>query len=126
MEGNAKALVMLGEGDNSLSSRNDKNSTILAGAGNDSLIFYNATNLSVSAGEGNDKIFDYQSGDMLRILKSDGTAGGKFKKSSYKDGTLSLTISSGGEVLFDNVTTSTDFNINGTIYKISNSKLVKK
>ena len=78
------------------------------------------------AGSGTDTIFDYQSGDMLKILKSNGAAGGKYKKSSFSNGTLALTILGGGSVIFENVTASTNFNINGTSYKISGSKLVKK
>ena len=101
-------------------------STLWDGAGNDSLWGGSGKDTFIyKAGDGSDKIFDYQSGDMLKILKSNGKTG-SFSKSKYSGGTLSLTISGGGEVLFDNVTTSTDFNINGTIYKISNSKLVKK
>ena len=74
----------------------------------------------------NNKYEELNSGDMLQILKSNSAAGGKFTSSKFSDGTLSLTISGGGSVLFDNVTTSTDFNINGTSYKISGSKLAKK
>ncbi|MBR0059865.1 MAG: hypothetical protein IJP68_00135, partial [Selenomonadaceae bacterium] len=55
-EVNNKALIKLGEGKNSLSSHNDKNSTIIGGSGNDRLIFYNATNLSVNAGDGDNQI----------------------------------------------------------------------
>ena len=63
---------------------------------------------------------------MLKILKSNGAAGGKYKKSKFSDGTLSLTISGGGQVIFEDVTTATTFNINGNSYKISGSKLVRK
>ncbi len=61
---------------------------------------------------------------MLKILKSDGTTG-KFTKSNYNIGMLALTISGGRQVIFDNVSTSTDFNINSDAYHISGKKLVK-
>ena len=62
---------------------------------------------------------------MLKILKSNGAAGGKYKKSKFSDGTLTLTIGT-GSVIFEDVTTATTFNINGNSYKISGSKLVRK
>ena len=89
---------------------------LAGGDGNDVFIY--------RAGEGKDKILDYTSGDMLTILNSSGTASSKYTKSEYSDGTLSLTISGGGNVIFNNVTTSTEFNINSTTYTISGSKLV--
>ena len=100
------------------------NDSLWGGAGNDSL-YGDAGNdtFIFRAGEGTDKIFDYSAGDMLKILKSNGAAGGKFTKSKFSNGTLSLTISGGGSVIFENVTKSTTFNINGTTYKISGSKL---
>ena len=101
--------------------------TIYSGKGNDSLWGGKGDDTFIfCAGDGSDKIFDYQSGDMLKILKSDGTTNGKFTKSKFSGGTLSLTISGGGSVLFDNVTKSTAFIINNKSYKISGSKLVKK
>ena len=102
------------------------NDSLWGGAGNDSLWGGDGNDTFIyKAGEGTDKIFDYSSGDMLKILKSSGKTG-SFSKSKYSGGTLSLTISGGGQVLFDNVTTSTDFNINSASYKISGSKLVKR
>ena len=92
--------------------------SLWGGDGDDTFIF--------RAGEGTDKIFDYSSSDMLKILKSNGASGGKFTKSKYNDGTLSLTISGGGNVIFENVTNTTTFNINDKSYKISGSKLIKK
>ncbi|MBR0062446.1 MAG: hypothetical protein IJP68_13310 [Selenomonadaceae bacterium] len=62
---------------------------------------------------------------MLKILKSNGKSGGKFTSSKFSGGTLSLTISGGGSVLFDGVAKGDTFNINGTTYKISGSKLKK-
>ena len=74
-------------------------------------------------GEGTDTIFDYSSGDMLKILKSNGKAGGTFKDSSFSSSKLTLTINGGGKVVFNNVSSSDSFNINGTIHTISGKKL---
>ena len=118
--GNGNDSILGGAGNDRLYGQKG-NDTLWGGAGNDSLWGGSGNDTFIyKAGEGTDKIFDYTSGDMLKILN------GKFSKSKYSNGTLSLTISGGGQVLFDNVTTSTNFNINGTSYKISGSKLVKK
>ncbi len=90
------------------------NDSLYGGAGNDTFIY--------KAGEGIDKIFDYQSGDMLQILKTNGKSG-SFSKSKFSGGTLTLTISGGGSVVFDGVTKGDTFNINNKTYKISGSKL---
>ena len=102
------------------------NDTLRGGKGNDSLWGGSGDDKFIYAtGGGSDTIFDYSSGEMLKILKSNGKSGGKFKKSSYSDGTLTLTIGN-GSVTFDDVTTTTTFKINDKSYKISGSKLVKK
>ena len=59
---------------------------------------------------------------MLQILNADGSQG-SFSNSSFKNGTLSLAIEGGGKVVFKDVSKSDSFNINGTTYKISGSKL---
>ena len=101
-------------------------STLWGGAGNDTLRGGDGKDIFVyKPNEGTDRIFDYASGDMLKILKSNGKSGGTFTKSKFSDGTLSLTISGGGQILLDDVNTSTNFNINGTNYKISGSTLKK-
>ena len=94
------------------------NDTLYGGTGNDTFIY--------RANEGTDRIMDYASGDMLKILKKNGKTGGKFTSSKFDGGTLTLGISGGGNVIFDNVTTSMTFNINNKSYKISGSRLVKK
>ena len=91
--------------------------SLYGGAGNDTFVY--------KAGEGKDKIFDYASGDVVTILKSNGKAGGTFTDSAFGKGSLTLTISGGGQITFDNVKSSDKFNINGTTYKISGTKLVK-
>ena len=91
------------------------NDSLLGNAGNDVLIY--------KTGDGNDTIFDYDNGDMLKILKADGSEGGTFSSSSSKSSKLTLAIDSGSTVPFDGVSKSDTFNINGTSYKISGKKL---
>ena len=131
--GSGKDTIYGGKGNDSIlgGAGNDRlygqkgNDTLWGGAGNDSLWGGSGNDTFIyKAGEGTDKIFDYQSGDMLKILKSNGASGGNFTKSNFSNGTLSLTISGGGNVIFNNVTASTEFNINSTTYTISGSKLV--
>lgn len=100
------------------------NDTLWGGAGNDSLYGGSGNDVFIyKPGEGTDKIFDYSSGDMLKILKSNGSAGGSFSKSSFSGGVLTLTINGGGKVILGNVTANDQFNINGKTYQISGSKL---
>ena len=68
---------------------------------------------------------DYDSGELLQILDAKGKAAATFTKSSFKDDVLALTVSGGGTIVLNDVETSTNFNINGTSYKISGSKLVE-
>ncbi len=111
-----------GDGKDTLNggSGNDKifggtgNDLLNGGGGNDTFIY--------TANEGTDKIFDYEAGDMLKILNADGS-NGSFKSSKYSCGDLTLTINGGGEIIFDGVASGDSFNINGTSYKISGSKL---
>lgn len=105
-----------------MSSKNDSwgdavNDTLYGGDGNDVFIYM--------PGKGIDRIMDYESGDMLKILNADGSEGGSFKSSKFSGGDLTLTINGGGKVIFDCVSKGDKFNINGTTYKISGSKLVK-
>ena len=91
------------------------NDSLWGGAGNDNFIY--------KPGEGTDKIFDYESGDLLTILKSDGKAGGTFSNSVFNNSTLTLTIKGGGSVIFDGVAEGDKFNINGKSYSIKGTKL---
>ena len=90
------------------------NDSLWGGAGNDTFIY--------TANEGTDRIFDYATGDMLKILNADGSDG-SFKSYKYSGGDLTLTINGGGKIIFKDVSANTTFNINGTSYKISGSKL---
>ena len=98
------------------------NDTLYGGQGNDTL-WGGKGNDSLYGGDGKDRIFDYQSGDMLKILKSNGKDGGTFKSSKYSGGDLTLTINGGGTVIFDGVSQGDKFNINGKTYTLSGSKL---
>ena len=137
-------INITGNGKNNYLVAGDNGSTLTGGAGNDLLIGGNgndslwggARNDSFYGGEGNDtfiykpgegtdKIFDYDSNDILTILKADGSEGGTFKSSKFSGGDLTLTIKGGGKVIFDSAGNVDKFNINGTSYKISGSKLVK-
>ena len=75
--------------------------------------------------EGIDTIFDYdyENGDMLQILKSDGSSSGSFTKATFSDGELKLAINGGGQVTFEDVSAGDKFNINGKTYKISDKTL---
>ncbi|MBR0289644.1 MAG: hypothetical protein IJQ82_11760, partial [Selenomonadaceae bacterium] len=103
------------------------NDTLWDGAGNDTLYGGDGKDTFIyKPGEGTDKIMDYNSADMLQILKADGSAGGSFNKSFFSNNKLTLTIDGGGTVIFDDVVSSTKFNINGSSYIISGKKIVKK
>lgn len=114
-----------GDGADTLSggAGNDK---LYGGKGNDSLwgdagkdtFFY-------TANEGTDRIFDYEAGDILKILNVDGS-NSSFKSSKFSGGDLTLTINGGGKIIFEDVSASTKFNINGSSYIINGSKLTKK
>lgn len=133
--GNAGNDKLFGEDDNDYLDGGKGNDTLKGGSGNDTLWGGAGTDklyggdgddtFIYKPGDGKDTIFDYKSGDIIRILKSDGSAGGSYKKSSYKNGTLTLTIGS-GSLTMKNVSTSTTFNINDKSYEISGSKLTKK
>ena len=65
---------------------------------------------------------DFTADDMLQILKANGSEG-SFTNSSFKNSKLALAIDGGERVVFDGVSSSDTFNINGTIYSIKGSKL---
>ena len=92
------------------------NDTFTGGAGNDTFIY--------QAGTGKDFITDYTAGDLLQILNKKGDTG-TFSKATFKDDTLTLAIQGGGKVILSGVDTSTDFNINGDSYYISDNTLTK-
>jgi len=115
--GNKGSDTLLGGAGNDSLWGGSGNDSLYGGAGDDTFIY--------KPGEGTDTIFDFQSGDLLTILKSNGKEGGTFTSSSFKNGNLTLGISGGGSVIFSGVSKSNSFNINGDTYKISSSKLTQ-
>ena len=142
LTGNAKNNTLLGgSGADTLSGGkgNDKlygnagNDSLVGGAGNDSLwggsgndLLYGGTGNDVfiyKPKEGMDTIFDFASGDMLKILKSDGKAGGTFTEATFSGDELTLAISGGGKVIFEGVNAGDKININSKMYTISGKTL---
>lgn len=69
------------------------NDTLWGDAGNDKLYGGSGKDVFIyKPGEGTDTIFNYSSGDMLKILKSDGKDGGTFISSTFKNNNLTLVI----------------------------------
>ncbi|MBD3878336.1 MAG: hypothetical protein SR1Q5_01440 [Quinella sp. 1Q5] len=110
-----------------------KNDTFLGGKGSDTLwgglgsdYLYGGDGVDTflyKPGEGTDTIFDYESGDLLQIL-SNTNEGVPFDSAIFSTNTLTLTVDT-GKVIFKNVDVSTNFNINGENYHVSNKTLVK-
>ena len=115
-----------GNGDDYLSggSGNDKlfgnagNDTLWGGTGNDTLYGGEGVDTFIyKPNEGTDTILDYQSGELLQITDS------TFKNAVFSSKTLTLTINGGGSIIFKNVTSSTEFNINNQTYHVSGSTI---
>lgn len=124
LTGNMSGKTFTGTGNADTLNIAANNAVISGGAGNDSLYGCNGNDTFIyKPGEGNDTIFDYSSGDMLQILKSDGSKGGTFSKAKFSGGDLTLTINGGGKVIFDDVSAGDKFNINGKQYTISGKTL---
>ena len=60
--------------------------------------------------------------ELISILDKRGDIG-TFKKATFKNDTLTLSINGGGKIIFSGVDTSTTFNINGTNHHISGNSL---
>lgn len=100
------------------------NDKLYGGAGNDTLYGESGDDIFIyKPNEGTDHIMDYQSGDMLKILKKNGSEGGTFSKATFSNNTLTLAISGGGTVIFDGVSAGQSININGKIRTISGNTL---
>ena len=106
--------------------------TLKGGSGNDTLWGDTGTD-KLWGGTGSDVfvyrqdsgktyIYDWEETDMLQILDYEGKEG-TFTNSSFKNGSLTLAIKGGGHVIFKNVTSQSQFNINGTIHAITGRKL---
>ena len=101
------------------------NDSLWGNAGNDTLYGGDGTDVfTFLAGQGTDYVMDYESGELLRLYNSAGTKTTTFSKSAFSKSTLTLTINGGGSIVLNDVAKTTAFNINGTSYKISGSKLV--
>ncbi len=101
------------------------NDTLWGGKGKDSLFGGEGDDVFIfQAGNGTDTIFDYASGELLQILNKRGEEG-NFKNATFKDDKLTLAIQGGGKVILENVSSSTNFNINGETYHVAENSLVK-
>ncbi|MBD3878943.1 MAG: hypothetical protein SR1Q5_04565 [Quinella sp. 1Q5] len=134
LKGGKKADMLTGGDAKDKLYGNAGNDEIHGGSGNDSL-WGDLGNDSLWGDEGKDTFvykpdegidtifdYDYEAGDMLKILNVDGSVG-TFKKANFGGDVLILTITGGGKVVFNNVSVSDDFNINGTTYTIKNKTL---
>lgn len=127
--GNGNDTLKGGKGNDSLfgNAGNDKlyggdgNDTLIGGKGNDSLWGGDDDNVFVYAkGDGKDVIFGFEDDDMLKITGTfSASYDGSKQEISFKVG------STNDAITLKNFDTST-FNVNGDIYRISGSKLVKK
>ena len=98
---------------------NAGNDTLWGGTGNDTLTGGDGEDIFIyRPNEGTDTIMDYESGELLQITNS------TFTDAVFSSNQLTLTIDGGGSVILKNVSTATDFNINGTIYQV-NGKTIK-
>ncbi len=106
------------------------NDLIVGGTGNDSLIgcagndslWGNAgkDTFIYSSGDGKDVIFGFENDDMLKIT---GAFSGTYSKSKHE---VYFKVGSTKNAITLSDFTATSFNVNGTEYKISGTKLVKK
>ena len=97
------------------------NDTLTGGTGNDSLWGNaGADKFIYSSGDGKDMIYGFDNTDMLQITGTfSGTYNKKNKEVAFKVGSTASAIT-----LKD--FSATSFNVNGSAYKITGSKLVKK
>ena len=114
LEGNASSDTLSGAAGNDTLWGGADNDTLTGGAGNDVFIY--------KPDEGTDHITDYASGDILQILRTDGT-NGIYTKATFASNKLTLTINGGGSIIFDNVSAGDKININGTTRTIAGNTL---
>ena len=118
--GNAGADKLYGQAGNDILKGGAGNDSLWGGKGNDSLWGDAGKDTFVySSGEGKDIIYGFENDDMLKIT-------GKFSTSYDKSkGEIYFKVGSTANAITLKDYTATSFNINGTNYKISGSKLVK-
>ena len=96
-------------------------SDLYGGKGNDSLWGNaGADTFLYNDGDGQDSIYGFENADMLQITGKFSTSYNKSKKEIY------FKVGSTKSAITLNDFTASTFNVNGTNYKISGSKLVKK
>lgn len=121
--GGAGKDILDGGAGSDILSGGDGNDTLWGGANNDILRGGAGDDIFIcKPNEGSDYIMDYEAGDLLQILKTDGALG-SFTNSSFNGNQLTLEIEGGGHVMFSGVNARDLFNINGTSYSIKGTKL---
>lgn len=124
LNGGAGNDLLHGDSGNDILSGDAGNDSLWGGMGNDKLYGGDGNDVFIyRPGEGSDTIYDYTADDMLKILNPNGTEGGSFINSSFKNNNLTLSILGGGKVIFSDVNADDVFNINGKNYSISGKKL---
>ena len=119
--GNAGNDKLYGQAGNDKLYGGKGNDTLSGGKGNDSLWGNAGKDTFIYAnGDGKDVIFGFENDDMLKIT-------GKFSTSYNKSkGEIYFKVGSTANAITLKDFSASSFNINGTNYKISGSKLVKK
>ncbi|MBO4780426.1 MAG: hypothetical protein J5497_07310, partial [Selenomonadaceae bacterium] len=106
-----------GKGNDKLYGQNG-NDTLWGGVGNDTLTGGKGVDTFIyNPNEGTDTIADYQSGELVQIM------GGTFTNAVFDSNRLTLNVDGGGSLIFKNVATSTEFNINNTTYHVSGNTI---
>ena len=118
LTGNKLANTILGGSGNDKLYGKDGNDYLIGGKGNDSLWGGNGADTFIyESGDGKDVIFGFDDTDMLQIT---GTFSGTYNKSKKE---VYFKVGSTSNALTLKNYTATSFNVNGTTYKISGSKL---
>ena len=128
-----KSFKLIGDGDTKELIGSKGNDTLTAGSsgtslwggkGNDVLIGdVGADEFIFRAGDGSDTIQGFDSLDELKIYDKRGKTS-TYSKAVFSGNTLTLSIKGGGKVIFENVSASDSFKINGTPHQISGKKLI--
>lgn len=119
--GNAGNDKIYGQAGNDILKGGAGNDSLWGGAGNDSL-WGDAGNdtFIYASGEGKDVIYGFENNDLLKIT---GAFSASYSKSK---GEIYFKVGSTSKAITLSDFSATSFNVNGTNYKISGTKLVKK